>query len=1234
MTYSDGTLETNAYSCCRLLWRRDREGRKTLRSAQTGKDSLYYADEDVWLGEVGNGEWGTGNGGYKVTQHFFDGLGRETNTVVYAGATPGEAAVPSQSPPPSPLSQTTVFYNDDLQVGNSWTRDERGVETTRWLDPDECDDETLETVSTNWVETSTTSTTRFRNGGTTVRREWPEWTPGGPQPSYAWTEERRFDDYAPDGSRIAYVVTESSDNGVVTNSVSTYDLLGRLVTVATPCTAPGGSPSSATAIASNSYDGTSSRILESTYTAGDIVRTTTYLYNDWGEQVGTVLDGVTNRTDTAYETDSSNIVWRVVTDTVIGPTTNSLHIVRTRLTGLSDACRRHTIELVGRDDPIAPGGSPSSATATLTETLVTFDPETGIETEAVTSSVAPMTVRRYRHGILLSTETIGETTLNCYDAFGRLAATGRTGGSPVPGGTGTIGVLPVASYEYSPSGDLLAAHTYTNGDEVVSETYAYDMFGNRISTTDALGNTIFKSFDPFGHVLAERGATYPVQYTYDTQGRRTSLSTTRDGTTWDTTTWTYDHATGNCLSKTYADNSQVLYTNTPDNLPLRTTYASGRWRENVYDERRQVVGMEYSDGETVSLAYDAFLNEIASSNNVATANLDRDARGDCTNDTAAVGNETKTISRTYDAFRRLTGMGGTIYAYSSNGSLASISNAIAFVEYAYTPDRLDAGYSLTLSNGVTFARNLVRDDYRRSLVAGISSVANGVGAGNLSYTYDALNRPTIRNSDTFGYNARGEVTEANINGNSETHEYDGIGNTITATLNSETNTYTANNLNQYTSIISASAPPCETVHDADGNMLSDGNLSFTYDAANRLKTVSSNGVLLVTNFYDAKSRRVKKVTQEATITFFYDAWNLIEERISYTNGTSSTIHYYWGKDLSGTLQGVGGVGGLLYLTVADTIYIPCYDNNGNVTRYLDANGNVVAAYTYDVFGKLMSQTDPLADFFRHRFSTKYYDTETGLYYYGYRFYHPVLMRWVNRDPIGERGGMNLYAFCKNATSCFFDDLGGQTSSFTFAGDPNKKNDGRSVGDYIALWGPNQGSFSVMWEYEGSDCCDENKETEKHGPLFFNATSDYYPVWNMETIDENVPIPYLTPAFGVNGLSGATQGKVYGEKGKMTITVIWTSSSAPANTYLNPTGNTDYYRHGAAWNLPNHFPWTDRPFAPFGNEGKVKNQGSQKVVITASWNNCTRAGEEIGTRISGVNETGSSIGIGKPRNKQR
>ena len=177
--------------------------------------------------------------------------------------------------------------------------------------------------------------------------------------------------------------------------------------------------------------------------------------------------------------------------------------------------------------------------------------------------------------------------------------------------------------------------------------------------------------------------------------------------------------------------------------------------------------------------------------------------------------------------------------------------------------------------------------------------------------------------------------------------------------------------------------------------------------------------------------RVRKVTQEAATTFFYDGWDLIEERVSYTNGTSSTIHYYWGKDLSGTLQGAGGVGGLLYLTVDGAIYIPFYDNNGNVTRYLDANGNTVAQYTYDAFGKLIAKSGPLADFFRHRFSTKYCDIETGLYYYGYRFYSPTLMRWMNRDPIEEDGGLNVYAFCLNIPVASYDILGQLVQVFRY-----------------------------------------------------------------------------------------------------------------------------------------------------------------------------------------------------------
>jgi RHS repeat-associated protein len=57
------------------------------------------------------------------------------------------------------------------------------------------------------------------------------------------------------------------------------------------------------------------------------------------------------------------------------------------------------------------------------------------------------------------------------------------------------------------------------------------------------------------------------------------------------------------------------------------------------------------------------------------------------------------------------------------------------------------------------------------------------------------------------------------------------------------------------------------------------------------------------------------------------------------------------------------------------------------------------------------------------FSTKYYDWETGLYYYGYRYYDPGTGRWLSKDPIGEEGGKNLYGFVGNSPLGYVDDLG-------------------------------------------------------------------------------------------------------------------------------------------------------------------------------------------------------------------
>jgi RHS repeat-associated protein len=138
------------------------------------------------------------------------------------------------------------------------------------------------------------------------------------------------------------------------------------------------------------------------------------------------------------------------------------------------------------------------------------------------------------------------------------------------------------------------------------------------------------------------------------------------------------------------------------------------------------------------------------------------------------------------------------------------------------------------------------------------------------------------------------------------------------------------------------------------------------------------------------------------------------------SGPYNLVHYVWGRDLSGTLDGAGGVGGLLATEVGGVWYFPLYDNNGNVTDYVSETGDVVASYEYDAFGRTLSATGSMASAFPFRFSTKYFDAESGLYYYGYRYYSLELGRWITRDPIEEDGGDNLYAMCQNNTILFVD----------------------------------------------------------------------------------------------------------------------------------------------------------------------------------------------------------------------
>ena len=83
---------------------------------------------------------------------------------------------------------------------------------------------------------------------------------------------------------------------------------------------------------------------------------------------------------------------------------------------------------------------------------------------------------------------------------------------------------------------------------------------------------------------------------------------------------------------------------------------------------------------------------------------------------------------------------------------------------------------------------------------------------------------------------------------------------------------------------------------------------------------------------------------------------------------------------------------------------------GDVVMATDESGDVVGTYEYTTFGEMLSKTGSYMP--RFTFSSKERDA-SGLYYFGWRYYDPVLCRWISPDPLGEAGGLNLYQFCGN-----------------------------------------------------------------------------------------------------------------------------------------------------------------------------------------------------------------------------
>ncbi len=265
------------------------------------------------------------------------------------------------------------------------------------------------------------------------------------------------------------------------------------------------------------------------------------------------------------------------------------------------------------------------------------------------------------------------------------------------------------------------------------------------------------------------------------------------------------------------------------------------------------------------------------------------------------------------------------------------------------------------------------------------------------------------------------------------YTYDPIGNRDEYREGTDPNTaYTTNSRNQYT----ATTNPSESFrYDDDGNLTDDGTWDYTWDAENRLITVEpdatpKSGDKKVEFVYDYRGRRVEKTVSTHNGTswsvtdrrrFVWSDWLLVLE-LDATDPNDVTIlrKYTWGLDSAGqsgpgnSVDSAGGIGGLLATedVEASKDYYYVYDANGNVGQVLDASdGSVDAHYEYDAYGNTVISSGDFAADNPFRFSTKYCDDELdyagtdndGLCYFGYRYYSPRLGRWINRDPLLEKG---------------------------------------------------------------------------------------------------------------------------------------------------------------------------------------------------------------------------------------
>ena len=433
-----------------------------------------------------------------------------------------------------------------------------------------------------------------------------------------------------------------------------------------------------------------------------------------------------------------------------------------------------------------------------------------------------------------------------------------------------------------------------------------------------------------------------------------------------------------------------------------------------YDADGNLASISYP-GETLSFSYDGDGLMLSASNSVGVvSNEYDDATGWLTASHGADGTEVAYSRRNGGSVASITSAAGTTsYAFDAAGRKTHVASPSGSFALGYCEWN---GKLAAVTNAGWFVVEYEYDVMDRA--TNISwKTTSGESLGGFAYEYDAVGRIVSR-SHAIGSNAFDRAyayddLDRLVSDGGVTYTYDAAGNRTTRTENGSTVTYTLGVGDRLASWTGGSY-----TYDFAGNVTRierDGRptLELAWNSQYQLVSVATNGVFAEGYEYDALGRRVSTTTLEGTTRHVYDdGWQVIADLDANGDVVAS---YVWGD----------GIDNLLAVNVGGATYYPLTDIQGTIWGYVDSQNNVVARWRYDAGGNVVDEevSVPALANIRYRFQGREWSAATGLTNFRMRWYDAETGRWLSKDPIGLSGGLNLYSFCRNCAMCWRDEYG-------------------------------------------------------------------------------------------------------------------------------------------------------------------------------------------------------------------